>query len=780
MRFRHRVVACVVFGSVIVVGLGQEQERFSGEQALETIQELCRPAYAGRKTGLEGARKAAAWIGSQFKMWGLEPGGENGTYFQMFPMLVTEQKKPARMNLENGLFGSVVYQEGNDFTVYFNSGSGRVTAGVVFVGYGISAAEKGWDDYAGVDARNKIVLIYQDRPQDGGDWTEEASREYKMRVAAEKGVVGVLMFSRRDWPVRGGTIHEESYQPNLPAFNVSQKVARDLFQGTYRNLDHTIRDLIAGPRSFDTAKRVSLEVAFERIDPGLGENVLGFLPGTDPELKKEVIVVGGHFDHNGVSPDGHLYVGADDNASGTAVVMELARLFAGHPEELKRSVLFAAFGAEEQGLVGSEYFAEHPTVAGGKICAMLNFDMEGCGDGGAGMGGRNLFPCAVEAFVDGLPDSVAAKLRIHRAWGMGGSDHAHFVEQGIPAFGFYSTGDHPFYHRVEDTPRTINPLSLQFVGDRASGLLQTLADWPTSLLYDGLRTGRCFVVVGHQVDFDLGRHRRATLEKDLDVFVRAQARQGVRVVTVSLVDSVASGMGPLDFYRTADGFSEWMAQNKDRLMRYVGGGGLNESAGSGRVAVALGMVGTSWLGGEVGLFRNLVRLGLDVLCMADAADPVFEDNRLSPWGEAVFQVCADEGVLVDWTVEDTLLTADALTGFRGKVVLRMKVDRALTLDGQVLALLKDKRCLLAAQCCPRCRAQDLASLMDRLGKENLHFSVVSDRCASCEAGTSGASDAWVYGLVQELYEERRKEKGKREAYRDMTAVLGGSLRAFLE
>ena len=255
MRFRYRVVACAVFWSVIVVGLGvgQEQERFSGERALETIQELCRPAYAGRMAGLDGARKAAAWIGSQFALWGLESGGEDGSYFQMFPMLVTEQKKPARMRLENGLFGPVFYQEGNDFTVYFNSGSGKVTAGVVFVGYGISATEKGWDDYAEVDAKGKIVLIYQDRPQDGKDWTEEASREYKMRVAAEKGAVGVLMFSRRDWRVRGGTIHEEGYQPNLPVFNVSQKVARDLFQGTYRNLNHTIRDLMAGPRSFDTA-----------------------------------------------------------------------------------------------------------------------------------------------------------------------------------------------------------------------------------------------------------------------------------------------------------------------------------------------------------------------------------------------------------------------------------------------------------------------------------------------------------------------------------------------
>ncbi|MCI0495392.1 M28 family peptidase, partial [candidate division KSB1 bacterium] len=372
MLIRKMILALAVVLGLSVLAFGQE--RFNGKQAAGYIEHLCKPEFEGRKTGLPGARKAADWIGSQFKAWGLLPGGDNGTFIQEYPMLVTHQKKTAQLKLNNGMFGPITYQDENDFHLYFNSGSGKVKAEVIFVGFGISEPQKGWDDYLGVDVTGKIALIYRGTPADGQDWSAENERDYKMQRATKHGAAGLIIFER-DWAIRGGTIHEEGYNPHLPTLGISKKVARDIFQGTYRNLDHTIRDLAKLPQSFATGKTISIEALVEKIEPGIGENVISILQGNDPVLKDEFIVIGAHMDHNGISPDGHAYVGADDNASGTAVIMELARVVASRKNELKRSVVFIGFGGEEQGLRGSKYFSEHPTIPAEKICLMFNFDM---------------------------------------------------------------------------------------------------------------------------------------------------------------------------------------------------------------------------------------------------------------------------------------------------------------------------------------------------------------------------------------------------------------------
>ncbi|HOH09112.1 MAG TPA: hypothetical protein PLF89_16435, partial [bacterium] len=132
---------------------------FSGANALAHVEELCKPEYGGRFTGHPGATRAAEWIGRQFENWGLVPAGDDRGWLQFYPMLVTEQLERAKLTLKNGAFGPVDYQEGNDFTVYMNSGSGKVRAELLFAGFGISEPAMGWDDYAGVDAKGKIVLI---------------------------------------------------------------------------------------------------------------------------------------------------------------------------------------------------------------------------------------------------------------------------------------------------------------------------------------------------------------------------------------------------------------------------------------------------------------------------------------------------------------------------------------------------------------------------------------------------------------------------------------------
>jgi len=786
----------------------ETQERFDGDRALSYIQMLCQPEFEARKTGLPGGRKAAAWIASQFQSWRLQPGGGNGSFLQEFPMLVTQQTKVAKLKLKNGLFGSVAYQDGNDFNLYFNSGSGKLTAEVVFVGCGICAPEKGWDDYSGVDVHGKIVLISRSTPEDGQDWSKENERDYKMRVATEKGAAGLLMFSNGDWSLRGGTIHEEGYNPRLPAFNVSQKVARDLFRGTMKNLDYTLRDLAKKPMSFSTKKMVTVEAEVQGIEPGVGENAVAVLPGTDPALANEYIVVGGHMDHNGLSPDGHAYYGADDNASGTAVVMELARTFAARSDRPKRSILFVAFGGEEQGLDGSKYFADHPTVPGESICAMFNFDMAGCGDGGAGFSGRNYFPSTINALLASLSDSVTKKLHVNRGWGMGGSDHAHFIEQGIPAFAFHSTGDHPFYHQVEDTPETINPQSLQFVGDRAAELLQQLADTPKSLLFAGQRSGRCFLLFGDQIVLNPSAQQIMEMKNDLPRFVEAACAQGIRAVVLPVGRSM-NGEGSLrevcrstgekemeqekeqeqeheqeheqvdaacQLYHAADSLSQWIKAQERYLLPSRNGGSLNEAASSGKLAVTMKLDGTFLLDGDIGLFRNLTKLGVGFLSIDNPADPIFSGDSLSAIGNEVLQVCKDENVLLDCAVQVTAFVGIIMKESAGRAIFRFNAEKAVQLADWVKRRVDKKRHLLVIECSPACRTEKLSAIMDSFDCERIYFSFSSSK----GTGLNEENLAVSFSLLQGLYELRVAKGGKEQAYKEMVAVWGGNLKWLLE
>ncbi len=774
-----RLQKCV-FLLILSVGLiltVSAQERFSGDRAYENIKTLCKPEFEGRKTGLVSARAAAEWIASRFEEWGLEPCGDDGSYIQEFPMLVTRQTKPSHLELKNGLFGPVQYQEGNDYTVYFNSGSGRAETEVVFAGFGISEPEKGWDDYTGIDVQGKIVLIDRGLPEGKEDIVEGNDRDYRIRTAAEKGAAGLLMM-RREFPVLGGTIRQGGYQARLMSAAVSRKLARDIFQGTMKNMDHTLEDLKKSTQSFATGKTMKMDVAFDRIEPGQGENVISIIRGSDPVLKDEYIVVGGHMDHNGPVPGGHVYVGADDNASGTAVVMELARTLASREQKLRRSVVFAGFGGEEQGLLGSTHFAGHPTVPGYKIATMFNFDMEGQGDGGGSVGGRNYFPEIFHKVYNALPDSVDKKLRVGRGWGFGGSDHAPFIQQGIPALGFHSTGRHPFYHRVEDNIGSINVASLQFVGDRAYELLVALGDYPSSLLFEGYARGRCFTLFGDQIDFGMKTWIKDCSEDCLKEHVDAAVGIGVRVAVMDI--QAWNESNEPDLYGAVDAFDGWIGQHSDHVMRYEDSGSLNRAAGSGKLAAALGMSGTTILGGNEGRLRQLARLGLDVIRLDDSHDPVFDDSAPSAWGKSVLEVCKKENILLVLGLADPGVTMSVIEAYNGKAVVRAPVKHILENQDACRRVVDDQNSLLTVECCSETEADQLSQIMDTLGTRAIHFSMFSSPSEHRgKESHKSASAEGFFRLIQNLYEKRMVGRDKSTVYDEMVRVLGGNLRRVL-
>lgn len=767
MFIRKTVHILFLFFLVIFSAFAQEQ--FNDKNASDYIEHLCQPQFGARKTGLPGARKAAEWIASQFQSWGLQPGGDNSTFIQHYPMIVTQQRKPAQLKLKTGPFAPITYQDENDFHLYFNSGSGKVTSEVVFVGFGISAPGKGRDDYAGIDVAGKIVLIYRGTPSDGQDWSAENERDYKMQQAIKHGAAALLMLER-DWAIRGGTIHEEGYHPRMPALSISKKVALDIFRGTYRQLDHVIRDLAKQPGSFATGKVMSIEAQVDKIEPGMGENVIGILPGTDPILKDEFIVIGAHMDHNGMAASGFGYFGADDNASGTATVMELARVFASRHSELKRSLVFIAFGGEEQGLRGSKFFATNPTVPAEKICLMINFDMVGQGNGGAGFGGRNYFPQIINEVMASLSDSVQNKLSVGRSGGMWGSDHAHFIEQGIPDFTFYSTGDHPFYHQIEDDPSQINPQSLQFVGDRVTELLLRFGHHPSSLLFDGNRQGRTFLMFGDQMDFSLTRDQEFKTESELKQWLQQQVDNGISAVVLPLTGPLFSQ--PENYYRSIDEMNQWIKTNHRLALRYQNGNSLQQARSEGKIAIATGVVGSQMFQHDLGAFRNLSKLGLTFLVLTDRSDPMFEGSKLSAFGEEVLNICQEGNITIVWNIEHPELLQKLLRNFSGKVIVQKSTPLNSPSLEESKMLAQQKNSLLWLQCQPESQPDQLAAWMDAVPIDKLHFSIQGD-------SQHTASD-WPMRLVQAFYENRMQRHNRNEVYKEMVKVLGENLRNFLK
>ena len=740
---------------------------FSGARAYTYIEELCKPEYAGRFTGHPGATKAAEWIGARFAEWGLSPAGDDRGWLQFYPMIVSEQLERAHLRLRDGAFGPVTYQEGNDFTVYMNSGSGKVTEEVVFAGFGISEPAMGRDDYAGFDTRGRIVMIQRGVPADEQDWSFANERDYKVRTAAAHGAAALLMLERDDWPIRGGTIHEEGYQPNLPAFNISHKVARDIFHGSFRDLDLILRDLPKKPNSLVLGRILEVQAKMKRIEPGRGENVVALLPGSDPLLRDEYIVIGGHMDHNGLGKDGHLYAGADDNASGTAVVMELARHFAAQPERPKRSLLFVAFGGEEQGLRGSKYFAYHLPVPAGQIAAMLNFDMNGSGDGGASMGGRNYLPRMIHTLTSLWSDSIIAKTRFGRGWGGSGSDHYHFIEQGIPAFYFSSTGGHPFYHQIEDLPRTINAASLQSVGDRASVLLDYLANLEAPLVLGGAVSGRFFIRHGDQ--FDLEGKELPLAEEELTAAVLAAQDAGIHFTALPLSNP---GIPACRLFDRLDSLEQYISARDKRLIRYTGSSTIDLAAGQTKLAVGIHLRGTGALQGDGVILRQLGRLGLNILTIDDPADAVFDGSRLAVQSGAMLRAAESTPLLLHVDLHDTLLVDAIGSAWKGNILWSLDLEQAVKLSDALKRRLAGKKLVVLLRCSPLDDPNQLDALAAALPSDKVHIAL---------QGSTGESDAARdrESFVASLHSMLRERVGGEQAFKMMEKWLGRNLKSLL-
>jgi aminopeptidase YwaD len=426
------------------------------------VETLTGPGLDGRRTGTPGGDLAAERIAEWLATAGLKPGGERGSFFQSF-VVAPGTRVAAGSTLRAPAATSLVV--GRDWTPHGGSLSERVAGDVVFVGYGVSAAEAGWDDWAGVDAGGRIALALDGAPPHLAHLG--TSRLDKLIAARRAGAAAMLLVTDR-LP----TLASTGAVVRLVSGAVTAAAADALLAPAGATTAQLARDLDErrAPASFVSPGRAELRVALEPADRR-GANVIGVLPGSDPARAHEAIVVGAHYDHLGTIGD-MLFPGADDNASGTAVVVGLARAFAA-AGPLPRTLVFVLFGAEEIGLVGSAHYVRHPTVPVADTVAMVNFDMVGrLRDGGLSVGGV--------ASGDGLRVVVGEASRTRnlapsvRELPFAPSDHSRFYDAGVPVL-FFHTGTHADYHRPGDTADKIDAAGMAAVAALGAEIVRRLA-----------------------------------------------------------------------------------------------------------------------------------------------------------------------------------------------------------------------------------------------------------------------------------------------------------------
>lgn len=479
-----------------------EPNLIRGETLLRTIRDLAAPEMEGRAAGTAGEANAAKYIAREFRRIGLKPPRSLGSYFQGFKMttgLKLGSANHLRLELPNE---TKAYAPGLSFSPFGFSDEGRMRGRVVFAGYGISAPELGYDDYAGLDVRDRIVLVMTHEPQEkkpGSPFrAPEAFRyrgvRYKAWNAREHGARGIIIVADPNnhpepqeslFALRGGG----SASAGISAVNALREVADALLGAAGKNLAELQEqiDLALTPRSFDIPEAlVHLEVDLIR-EKGQAANVIGVLPGIDSKLGAEAVIIGAHYDGLGrgsegsLAPEQHgvIHPGADDNASGVAGILGLAEAFA--RRRARRTLVFAAFSGEELGLLGSSAYVKNPLWSLKKTYAMINLDMIGRPVE------ERLFALGVDSAREFRPllQSLAERsgLRLaYRGDAFGPSDHTSFHARGKPVLMFH-TGPHSDYHRPSDTAQKIEPQGLEKVVRFVFQAVAELADRPRPLTF---------------------------------------------------------------------------------------------------------------------------------------------------------------------------------------------------------------------------------------------------------------------------------------------------------
>ncbi|MFN7937414.1 MAG: M28 family peptidase [Bryobacteraceae bacterium] len=485
-------LVAAALGASVFAGSRAGAPDLDSDHYLKHVKFLASEKLKGRGTGTEGLERAADYIARQLRGFGVKP--LNGSYFQEFQVTVraelgTHNKFDYQMD---GARSALKPQE--DFIPLNFSATARNSCQLVFAGYGISAKELNYDDYAGIDVKDKCVLVLRYEPQEfeeksvfaGKAYTEHAQLPSKAFQARNRGARAVILIN--NMANRSGESDKlESFgQTSGPAnagiafvqvkYEVAERWMKQAGQdlpGIVKNIDHDLK-----PRSFAFADSLKLELETEiRHVQKKVRNVVGYLPGETDEY----VVIGAHYDHLGLGDQhslapaliGKPHYGADDNASGTAGLLELARYFGARPK-MKRGILFVAFAGEELGLLGSSYYVNQPITPLKKAVAMINMDMIGRVQNGKVFVGGTGTGSTLKPVVEEAAKGVEITADMSEKSGYGSSDHTSFTTKEVPVLFFFS-GLHADYHKPSDTWDKIDSPSAVKVLRIVAGVTDRLA-----------------------------------------------------------------------------------------------------------------------------------------------------------------------------------------------------------------------------------------------------------------------------------------------------------------
>lgn len=468
-------------------------EQISAERMVADIAELSSQRFGGRQTGTDHDRESAAFVADRFSALRLHRSTASSPESRTNPLPQREWKQTTPVmtaTIQDEPFLQIASAKnqstlriGPEFLPILDSPSADIHSSIVFVGYGLSDSAQGIDDYAGLDVRNKIVLFLRGKQdQYKGVFTHAD----KVRIAKEKGAVAYLTTTGpilSPYELRRGTTGAPTaiyagtdplYQ--LPGAWISTDVAEAIVRnGTPDN--KPLRDLqeaitrTGSSHSFATP--VTARLTWTTLSsPGTLCNVASLVRGYSPR-SDETIIIGAHRDHFG-RQGGLLFPGADDNASGTAVMLEVARVLASAPAAPKRSILFLSFSGEEQGLLGSRLYVSQPIAPLTKTVGMINIDHAGVGNGRLTVGVTGLEKSV--ASEAGQTAGLSDKLDLYGFFP--GGDHVPFKEAGVPTITVVSGGVHPHFHQPTDTADTIDPEIVKSVARYVLALAWQLANAP--------------------------------------------------------------------------------------------------------------------------------------------------------------------------------------------------------------------------------------------------------------------------------------------------------------
>jgi hypothetical protein len=686
--FRLALGVCLAAAFILPVAAQRTAIKVDGQVIKGYITYMAADANQGRRTLTPGYDTVASWAAAKFKEWGLKPAGDNGTYFQGVPMTGPRSAFAWTTGIPTlSIAGRAFSLRDNDFALDTQSTAATtVNAEVVFVGYGISAPAKGLDEYAGIDVKGKVVLVLKGspssaadpRPSMGGgpvapaapgkpeDWSAETTDQQKALTAYEKGAAAILLYTP---PAGGGgmfggpaaaapaaqaqmmaglrrTVDESPFKkPFLFISNIDDRVFRavmwrdpqETLRGFSSRLGRIQSDIKAKKaRSAKTGVLAVLKgyttttLYGEKFKNNVGKNVIAKIEGTDPTLKAQYVIVGGHMDHNGVT-NGVVFNGADDNASGAATTMEVARQFALAKAQPKRTMIFCLWTGEEQGLLGSNYYAANPPdgVSMDRVVGYFNLDMVALGDRIGAPGALN-FPTIWDVIKrDQLPEVISVV--DPDTAGPGGSDYSAFIERGIEALGIMTSGGagHPDYHDSGDDAAKSDAAILGKTGQFVAQGMWNLANETTVNL----------IIADRQVQYDAMRFAAPAVSGGVQgswQYVRPSTRE-------ELVGAIGQRMRELS--------GGAAAQVPARAMGGRGGGG-------GRIAT--GVRGAGIFGGSVALLETgAMALNIGRIDVA-SPDGVWFGEKVTAEGKAALKAMDGANVALHLVKPSDSLLADVL------------------------------------------------------------------------------------------------------------------------